>query len=188
MEWRHLSLTIVTITLIALPTWAKGDHCVQTTWNQVLIQQDQLDDWYNKHASSFNNLLYFHRKKIFLHQQFSETELKQIWLAEGTSMQAKLEQQIYNSTMVVSQLMEEESDLKAQRPEVEEMQNIWKSISTHCRQKEQMSNAIASAEYAISNQELEKDLNLLIRKISYLRSLYQQEVEMLEEVKESETN
>ncbi|CAH0536999.1 hypothetical protein [Vibrio marisflavi] len=182
MTWRHITLTIATIVAVALPSWVKGEHCRENSWNQALEKQQQLDDWYNKHASSFNQMLYLHRQKNFLHQQFSITELKQFWLPQNGSLQLKVSQQIYNANMVVSQLQEEETHLRASLPNVQEMQKQWEQISSHCDEAKLVRNAITSTHYALSNYKLEKDLTTLINKVGYLKSLYQQEADLLQEI------
>ncbi|MCL9780835.1 hypothetical protein M9194_05195 [Vibrio sp. S4M6] len=182
MTWQHITLTIATIIALALPIGAKGEHCQEKSWNLALEEQQQLDDWYNKHASSFNHMLYLHRQKQFLFQDFSPAELEQFWLPHSGSLQLKVNQQIYNANMVVSQLAEEEARLVANLPEVQNMQQQWEEISEHCNQAKLVRNAITSTHYALSNYKLEKQLNLLINKVSYLKSLYQQEAKLLQEL------
>jgi len=182
MTWRHITITIAAIVAVALPTWVKGEHCQENSWNQALEKQEQLDDWYNKHASSFNQMLYLHRQKNFLYQEFSITELEQFWLPRNGSLQLKVNQQIYNANMVVSQLAAQEHHLRSNLPDIQNMQKQWEEISTHCNEAKLVRNAITSTQYALSNQTLEKDLNVLINKVGYLKSLYEQEAKILQDL------
>ncbi|MDE1251097.1 hypothetical protein MCT08_16115 [Vibrio aestuarianus] len=73
---------------------ARGELCSEQVWNQTISSQHRVDDWYNRHAESFNDLLLIYKQHIFLHKEFTQDELHALWHPSKIVFNEKLESHI----------------------------------------------------------------------------------------------
>ncbi|MCW8333426.1 hypothetical protein [Vibrio paucivorans] len=183
MRWRTVSLTITAIILITLSSLVKSAHCQEEQWNKALIKQQALDSWYNQQARWFNSALLVFHQQVFLHKEFSKTELTSLWHPSKQGFHDKMDQQIVASSQASLLLDEQVEKLGQGQLQIEEMQSMWSAMSVHCDIADLKVNALSSARYVITNQELQQELTLLIRKVSFLKNTYSAEAQVLRDTK-----
>ncbi len=179
MQWRPLINTIAAIWLTTLPWLAQGGQCVERSWNQLIVQQKQLDTWYNQHAKKFNQFLDIYRQQVFLHRQFTQQQIVSFWSPNKPDLQRKMRAQIESSQQIAYHLQQEIDLLTEQERPVSELMAQWQTMSLACKQNKQAVNAHSSQQYVTQNQQLLAQLTQLSDKLVTLKHAYITESEQL---------
>lgn len=154
---------------------ARGELCSEQVWNQTISSQQRVDDWYNRHAESFNNLLLIYKQHIFLHKEFTQDELYAFWHPSKIAFNEKLESHILATQNMQLSLTKEHLELEKGYAAVTQQEQQWRSLNEHCAQSGSKINAHSSMRYVVSNQSLKTDIETLISKIDTLKIIYKQE-------------
>lgn len=183
MKWHGLYLTVAAFMLITLPIKGVSEHCREDTWNQALNFQKQVESWYNKKASKFNQFLAFYKQQAFLYQEFSTEELSALWDSKNELHQKRILSQSKAATIAVARLQKESAAIHQQSSIIDRAYDKWKNIYTHCNQAELKINSSSSQHYMNVNLTLKKETESLQKKIDVMIKTYQREIEVIEELK-----
>ncbi|WP_253816764.1 hypothetical protein [Vibrio coralliilyticus] len=183
MKWHGLYLTVAAFMLITLPIKGVSEHCREDTWNQALNFQKQVESWYNKKASKFNQFLAFHKQQAFLYQEFSTEELSALWDSKNELHQKRILSQSKAATIAVARLQEEGVAIHQQSSIIDRAYDKWKNIYTHCNEAELKINSSSSQHYMNVNLTLKKETESLQTKIDVMIKTYRREIEVIEELK-----
>ena len=183
MKWHGLYLTVSAFMLITLPIKGVSEHCREDTWNQALNFQKQVESWYNKKASKFNQFLAFHKQQAFLYQELSTEELSALWDSKNELHHKRILSQSKAAIIAVARLQEESAAIHQQSSIIVRAYDKWKNIYTHCNQAELKINSSSSQHYMNVNLTLKKETESLQKKIDVMIKTYRREIEVIEELK-----
>lgn len=183
MKWQNIHITIAASLLITLPWQVNSAHCDEKSWNHALKLQQELEALYNHHATRFNEFLQIHQAQPFLYQQFSEDELRTLWLSKQHHFQEQIQLQADASLEVIAKINEERLLLEPMLDQVDTQRNHWLNLSQHCKQTDNQANVITSSSYAQLNHALKSDIEALISKLKVIETRYERESQAIEKAK-----
>lgn len=183
MKWHSVNITIAATLAITLPCEVIGAYCDEKSWNHTLKLQHQLDQNYNFHATRFNQFLQIHHSQPFLYQEFTQVELRALWLSEDRSFRQRLQSQALASTTIIGHIEEERVMIAPLQSQATTLKQKWRQISADCLKTGNQANRITSSHYVQLNQALSIDLEGLSAKLDVLKSRYEKERDLLEATK-----
>lgn len=164
---------------MTLPQQSHAVQCTEQEWNKALSSQQTLDQRYNLLASQYNLWLPNFQHAVFLHQEFTQSELQFLWDSNRHDIRTKIAMQLESaqkaSRDVINLLF-----LLDETPKYIVMQtDQWFQLGEKCKNEGLMSNYFSAELYLKSNQELKGSLDVLRRSLQTMQNYYDYEISAL---------
>ncbi|WP_240798224.1 MULTISPECIES: hypothetical protein [Gammaproteobacteria] len=164
---------------MTLPQQSHAVQCNEQEWNKALSSQQTLDQRYNLLASQYNLWLPNFQHAVFLHQEFTQSELQFLWDSNRHDIRTKIAMQLESaqkaSRDVINLLF-----LLDETPKYIVMQTEqWFQLGEKCKNEGLMSNYFSAELYLKSNQELKGSLDVLRRSLQTMQNYYDYEISAL---------
>jgi hypothetical protein len=152
-------------------------QCNEDSWNNYLTQFNRLESTYNRHATTFNQLLFEHEQRRLLTQTFSESDISLLWQSEGKK--DLLESQLNASRLFINKVKQNANLVGKLSIALESNANNWQNISLGCKKERYQVNHIVADWYHTQALELGTQINQLSTQLNALQAQYDNEVATL---------
>lgn len=191
MATRRTSLLLLLITAsvgATLPLSANSSLCSEQEWNKALTSQQILDYKYNLLATQYNHWLPGFKQAIFLYQEFSHAELLTLWNNNRHGFQTTLRMQRQSAAQAIAEIDQLLRLLDITPPLVEKQRDRWYRIGEDCKQRQLMTNVLATELYLKANKSVSLELSRLRHNLLTMRRDYQSEIRLLNQVIEHDSD